>query len=91
MARITTTVVALKTISLALGGLITYLAFKAYRRTRSRSLRSLAVGFGLVTLGSLLAGVADLALGQDATTALVIQSALTAVGFAVIVHSLYAD
>lgn len=91
MARITTTVVALKTISLALGGLITYLAFKAYRRTRSPSLRSLSVGFGLVTLGSLLAGIADQALGQDATAALIIHSALTAVGFAVIVHSLYAE
>lgn len=91
MARITTTVVVLKTISLVLGGLITYLAFKAYRRTRSPSLRSLAIGFGLVTLGSLLAGVADQALGQDATASLIIQSGLTAVGFAVIVHSLYAE
>ena len=48
---------ALKTITLLLGGLITYLAYKAHRRSGARPLWYLAVGFGIVTMGLLLAGV----------------------------------
>lgn len=86
---ITTLVVVLKTITLLLGGLITYVAAKAAVKTEARPLRLLAVGFGTVTAGSLLAGVADQVLALDTGTALVAESALTAVGFAVITYSLY--
>jgi len=91
MVHITSTVVALKTITLVLGGLITYFAFKAYRRTGSPPLRALALGFGTVTLGSLLAGVLDRVLDTAGTSVLAVESALTAVGFAIILYSLYAD
>lgn len=91
MNHLTSLVVVLKTLTLVLGGTITYLAFKAFRRTGSGSLRSLSVGFGLVTLGALLAGVADQIVGFQTDIALVVESVLTAAGFAVIVYSLYAD
>ncbi|WP_135824682.1 DUF7521 family protein [Halorussus ruber] len=91
MVHIPSTVVALKTITLVLGGLITYFAFKAYRRTGAQALRALALGFGTVTLGSLLAGVVDRLLDTAGTSALVVESALTAVGFAIILYSLYAE
>lgn len=84
-------VVALKTITLVLGGAVTYFALKAWKRTGSPALRSLAIGFGCVTLGSLLAGIADQVLAVDRTLAVLTESALTAVGFAVIVYSLYVD
>ncbi len=86
---VTSLVVALKTITLLLGGLITYLAFKAYRRTRARSLGALAVGFGIVTLGVLLAGAADQLLGVEFRLGLLIESLLVTVGFGIIVYSLY--
>jgi len=86
---IQTAIVALKTISLLLGGLITYLAFKAYRRTDSRSLLALTTGFGIVTVGTLLAGVADQVGANGFRLGLLIESSLVAVGFAVIVYSLY--
>lgn len=81
---------ATKTITLLLGGLITYLAAKAYLRTRAAPLRSLAAGFALVTLGALFGGLLHqtgvrFALSQN------VQSLFTAAGFAVLVHSLYAD
>jgi uncharacterized membrane protein YeaQ/YmgE (transglycosylase-associated protein family) len=88
---ISTTVIALKSITLVLGGLITYFAFKAYRRTHATALGALALGFGFVTVGSLLAGAAHQAFGFDTNAVLLIESALTAVGFAVIVYSLYSD
>lgn len=86
---ITPLVVVLKTLTLLLGGAITFFAARAARRTGARALRALAVGFGVVTLGSLLAGVADVVLGVPAGFALTVESALTAVGFAVILYSLY--
>lgn len=83
-------VVVLKTVTLVLGGFITYLAARAARRTSADGLRYLAVGFGVVTLGSLLAGVADQFFTVASDTALVIEAGLTAVGFAIITLSLYA-
>lgn len=52
---------------------------------------SLSIGFGTVTFGSMLAGVVDRPLTVSGTDALAVESALTAVGFAVIRYSLYAD
>lgn len=91
MVHVTSTVVALKTVTLVLGGLITYFAFNAYRRTRAPPLRALSVGFGAVTLGSLVAGVLDRVVVDGGQYALVAESALTAVGFAVVLYSLYAE
>lgn len=91
MNHLTSLVIVLKTVTLVLGGTITYLSYKAFRRTRSPALRSLTLGFGLVTLGALLAGLADQIIGLQTDIALVVESVLTAVGFAVIVYSLYAE
>jgi len=85
-------VVALKTLSLVMGGLITYFAYRAYRRTAAPALRALAVGFGVVTIGALLAGAVDLVPQlQNRSIALLIDSALTTVGFGVILYSLYVE
>jgi O-antigen/teichoic acid export membrane protein len=79
---------ATKSVTLLLGALITWLAYKAYRRTGSPAIRSLSVGFGLVTLGAVLGGVLHqsgtrFALSQN------VQSLFTAAGFVVLVYSLY--
>jgi len=105
----TVALVALKTITLLLGGLITYFSYKAYNRSGSQPLWYLAVGFGVVTLGILTAGVIDQLLRfsiigwnvpfaddplSDQTVAdlaLIVESALTALGFGVIVYSLYSE
>ena len=83
-------VLVFKTITLLIGGFVTYTAARAARKTGWAGLTYLAVGFGIATFGSLLAGVADQALLLDTSTALVVENALTAAGFAVIGYSLYA-
>jgi len=88
---ITTGIVILKTGILVLGGLITYFSYRAYQRTDAPALRALAIGFGIVTLGSLLAGGFDVVLGIPLATGVLIDAALTFVGFAVITYSLYVD
>ncbi|AKH96518.1 DUF7521 family protein [Halanaeroarchaeum sulfurireducens] len=91
MTDLLSIIVVLKTATFLLGGAITYFAFKAYRRTQSRSLQLLALGFGIVTLGSMGAGLVDQALWLSREFALITESLLTVVGFAVIVYSLYVD
>lgn len=85
-------VVVLKTLSLALGGLVTYYAYTAYRRTGAQALRALSIGFGFVTMGALLAGALDQLTGlDDRTWALLVESALTTAGFGVILYSLFVE
>jgi len=86
---VTTLVTVLKTVTLLLGGAITYYTYEAYLRTRSRSLQLLGVGFGVVTVGALTAGIVDRFLHVQPMLALAVESAFTAVGFAVILYSLY--
>lgn len=89
MSHLATLVVGLKTVTLVLGGLVTYFSYKAYSRTGSSALRALALGFGAITLGALLAGITDQLLWTNRDLALVVESLLTAVGFAIITYSLY--
>jgi len=84
-------VVALKALTVVLGGTVTYFAARAARATGSRALRSLAVGFGIVTAGSLLAGAVDQLLGLGIETGVFVQSLLTAAGFAVLARALYVE
>lgn len=98
MVHTTSLLVFFKTATLVLGGLITYFAYRAYERTGAPALRALAAGFGVVTLGSLVAGALDLLLryvvtfeGLSQSTALVLESLFTAIGFLVILYSLYVE
>lgn len=84
-------IIALKTIILLLGSGITYIAYKAHRRTKATSLRALAFGFGVVTVGALLAGIAHQLLGVTLQTGIFINSFLTATGFGIIIYSLYIE
>ncbi|WP_435115315.1 DUF7521 family protein [Halolamina sp. C58] len=84
-------VVVLKTLTLVLGGSITLYAVRAYRRNGSPALRALAVGFGAITVGALLAGIVDQLLPVNNEFALVVESAFTTLGFGVILYSLYVE
>ena len=88
-------IVATKTLTLALGGLITYYSYKAYERTGARQLGALAVGFAVITIGAFLGGTLDLVASQfleiDIVVPIFIESLLTTVGLAVILYSLYTE
>ncbi|MFB6125979.1 MAG: hypothetical protein ABEJ79_01580 [Halolamina sp.] len=77
--------------TLVIGGLITYFAWQAYRQTNQPPLRSLAIGFGVITTGALVSGAVDLLTTTATLNAVALNSALMAVGFAIILRSLYSD
>lgn len=84
-----------KLLILVVGGAVTYLAYRAYRRTQQRSLGLLSLGFGFITLGVLLAGlvyeVASVVTGVDVGLGygIIVESFLVLVGMLVIAYSLY--
>lgn len=91
MDSLTIGIIVTKSIILLLGGLVTSLSYKAYRRTHAAALRALAIGFGIVTLGALLAGAAHQLLGVSLASGIFINSLLTALGFVIITYSLYVE
>ncbi|WP_436900818.1 DUF7521 family protein [Halovenus halobia] len=89
MSEITTAIVIVKSITLLLGGGITYIAMRAYRRTGERSLRELSIGFGIITLGAALSGAANQLFSVSIETGVFVNSTFLAVGLTVILYSLY--
>lgn len=87
--EVTMALAVVKTLVLIVGSVITYFAFKAYRRTRQRALGMLATGFGLVTLGFVLAGMLYEILGVSLEMGILLESLLVLTGFIVIAYSLY--
>lgn len=88
-AQTTVLIAVVKSITLLLGGSISYFAFKAYQRTRERSLLALAVGFGVITVGTFFAGIVDQILPMSGSVAIFVEGVFTAVGFAIVFSSLY--
>ncbi len=86
---VTTAMAVVKTLILITGGIITYFAFRAYRRTDSRSLGALALGFGLITMGTFLAGVVADVIKMPLAIGVLVESVLVLAGFIVIAYSLY--
>lgn len=89
MNEYTPLIVTANTATLLAGGALVTLAYRAYRRTRSPPLRALAVGVGCIVLGSILGGAAHL-LGGDIAMGVALQSSFVALGFALLLYSLYA-
>ena len=77
-----------KTVIAILGGVITYFALKAYRRTGDRSLGYLTAGFGTVTIGAILGGISFEIIDVDLPTGVLIEGIFIAIGFLLIAYSL---
>lgn len=81
----------IKTLILLTGTAVTLLSYRAYRRTGDAGLRLLALGFGLITLGTILAGVTFEVLGLSLGAGILIESILVLAGLVVIMLSLRVD
>lgn len=89
MTSVMTAIAVVKTVILLLGGGITYIAFKAYRRTNDPSLQMLGLGFSVITLGAFLTGAANQFFSLSLEFGVLINSVFVAVGLAIIMYSLY--
>jgi len=73
---------------LIFGLVVVYYAAKSYRRTKSRSMLLLGIGFGITTVGSVVGGVAFELMGADIETADTLYAVAQAIGFFIILLSL---
>jgi hypothetical protein len=78
-----------KLVTVLLGLLIAGQAYRGYRRYDSEPMLYLAVGFGLISVGSVLEGVLFDVVGLSIFEAGTAQTALVAAGMLVILYSLY--
>jgi hypothetical protein len=71
------------------GAIVTYYASRSFRRSKSRSMLFLAIGFAIVTVGALAAGVLfTFVTVGDLTSVEAVQAVSQAIGFFIIVYSL---
>ena len=80
----------MRLIALFLGAFIVYLAYRGYKRNASKPLLFVALGFALITAGTLLEGLMFVILGSDILAAIAIEGVLTVIGFVAIIYSIYA-
>lgn len=89
MSDMITAIAVVKSIILLLGSAITYISLKAYRRVGDPSLGILGAGFGVITLGALLTGIANQFFSVSLEMGVLVNSIFVAVGLAIILYSVY--
>jgi hypothetical protein len=88
MIDLTPLTLAATAVTLTLGVAVARLGYRAYRRTDRAALRSLSAAFALIVAGA-ATGATDQLFGVDGGVAAFAASALTAIGFGMLAHSLY--
>jgi len=78
-----------KLVTVGLGLLITYQAYKGYRRYGSEPMLYVAIGFLFISVGSVIEGVLFDVVGLSIFLSGTIQTAIVAIGMLVILYSLY--
>lgn len=80
---------ALKMVIVLLGTVLVYLGIKGYRRRRSKDMIFLSLGFGLITAGSVAAGILFEFLGFELIEVSIVESIMVIAGFSSLVYSIY--
>jgi hypothetical protein len=79
----------LKLIIVLLGTVLVYLGIKGYRRTRSSAMIFLVLGFGLITAGSVAAGILFEFLGFQLIDVEIVESVMVIIGFGSLIYSIF--
>jgi hypothetical protein len=80
---------ALKLVIVVLGSVLVYLGVKGYLRTRHKGMIFLSLGFGLITAGSVAAGILFEFLGFQFVDVSIVESIMVVVGFGTLIYSIY--
>lgn len=78
-----------KLITVGLGLLITYKAYKGYQTYQNEPMLYVAIGFLFISIGSIMEGVLFDVVGLSIFVAGAIQTTIVATGMLVIIYSLY--
>lgn len=89
MEALVALLVVVKVFALVLGGVVSLMAYRAYRRTRMPGLQYFAVGLAVITLGTVLVGAFHHLGGASVTLGMVLESVIICAGFGVMIVGLY--
>lgn len=78
-----------KVVALILGAFIVSLAYKGYKRNSSKPLLYVALGFALITAGTIIEGILYVVLGSELLSAIATGTTVMVLGFVVIIYSIY--
>jgi hypothetical protein len=78
-----------KLAALFLGAFIVYLAYNGYKRNASKPLLYAALGFCLITAGTIAEGILYVMFGSDLLAATATGTMVTVLGFVAIIYSIY--
>ncbi len=78
-----------KILLVLMGAVVVWLSGRAWRRNKSGAMFFLAIGFGLITAGSVAAGVLFEFLGYDIYAVSVTEGVVQVLGFGMIIYSIY--
>lgn len=80
--------VIINSIVLLLGGFMTVLAYRAYQRTLDSGLGALALGIGLITIGTAVGGILHQVFEMELLAGVIVQNLGVATGFVILIYSL---
>jgi hypothetical protein len=75
--------------ALVLGGIVSVLAYRAYRRTQIEGLQFFAVGLLVITIGTVLVGILHHVFGIPSVQGMLFESLVACGGFLVMIYGLY--
>ena len=78
-----------KILLVLMGSVVVWLSTKAWRRNQSSAMLFLALGFGLITAGSVAAGVLFELLNYDIYAVSATEALVQLLGFGIIIYSIY--
>lgn len=78
-----------KAVTMVLGFLIAYQAYRGYRRSLSRPMLFVAIGFGFISFGAILEGLLFDVVGLTLSAASTIATSIVAVGMLSVLYALY--
>lgn len=79
----------LKVAIVLLGSVLVYLGVKGYRKSRRKDMIFLALGFALITAGSVAAGILFEFLGFQLVDVEIVESAMVVIGFGSLIYSIF--
>ena len=78
-----------KLVTMTLGFVIAYQAYRGYRRSNGQSMLYLAIGFAIISFGAIIEGVLFDVVGLTLHNAGMVATATVALGMLTILYSLY--
>lgn len=89
MDILTASLIVVKFSALILGGIVSGMAYKAYRQTQMEGLQYFAAGLAVITIGTFFVGFFHHIVGISTIAGMLVESLIICAGFVIMIFGLY--